>query len=32
LQEIYDDGSVINVVRARALRIMEMPPNWPAGN
>jgi hypothetical protein len=32
LQEIYDDGSVINVVRARALRIMEMPPNLPAGN
>ncbi|HYM79071.1 MAG TPA: hypothetical protein VE377_24060 [Candidatus Dormibacteraeota bacterium] len=25
LQEIYDDGSVINVVRARAHRIMEMP-------
>lgn len=24
LQEIYDDGSVINVVRARARRIMEM--------
>jgi len=24
LQEIYDDGSVMNVVRARALRIMEM--------
>ena len=24
LQEIYDDGSVMNVVRARAQRIMEM--------
>ena len=32
LQEIYDDGSVINVVRARALRIMEMPPNSTAAN
>ena len=26
LQDIYDDSSVINVVRARALRIMEMKP------
>jgi|SRR5579859_1211084 len=26
LQEIYDDGSVINVVRARARRIMDMQP------
>ncbi len=26
LQHIYDDASVINVVRARALRIMEMKP------
>jgi hypothetical protein len=26
LQEIYDDTSVINVVRARAHRIMEMKP------
>jgi len=26
LQEIYDDTSVINVVRARAQRLMEMPP------
>jgi hypothetical protein len=32
LQEIYDDSSVINVVRARARRIMEMPPNLAAGN
>jgi len=24
LQEIYDDAAVINIVRARALRIMEM--------
>jgi hypothetical protein len=24
LQQIYDDSSVMNVVRARALRIMEM--------
>jgi hypothetical protein len=27
LQEIYDDSSVINVVRARALRIMDMAPS-----
>jgi len=26
LQDIYDDSSVINVVRARAQRIMEMKP------
>lgn len=26
LQEIYDDSSVINVVRARARRIMDLPP------
>jgi hypothetical protein len=32
LQEIYDDSSVINVVRARALRIMEMGPTQAAGN
>ena len=32
LQEIYDDGSVINVVRARARRIMEMQPNSTAAN
>jgi len=31
LQEIYDDSSVINVVRARALRIMEMGKNGAAG-
>ena len=30
LQEIYDDGSVINVVRARAQRIMETSPKPPA--
>ena len=29
LQEIYDDSSVINVVRARAQRIMEMPQRQP---
>ena len=29
LREIYDDGSVINVVRARALRILEMKPLSP---
>jgi hypothetical protein len=32
LQEIYDDGSVINVVRARAQRIMEMSPGPAAGH
>jgi len=31
LQEIYDDSSVINVVRARALRIMEMGSNGAGG-
>jgi hypothetical protein len=31
LQEIYDDSSVINVVRARAQRIMEMGANPPVG-
>jgi hypothetical protein len=31
LQEIYDDSSVINVVRARAQRIMEMGSTAPAG-
>jgi hypothetical protein len=31
LQEIYDDSSVINIVRARALRIMEMGKNGAAG-
>src|ERR1700686_3234300 len=30
LQEIYDDNSVMNVVRARAQRIMEMGPGSPA--
>ncbi|HSY91345.1 MAG TPA: hypothetical protein VK812_08230 [Candidatus Binatus sp.] len=30
LQEIYDDGSVMNVVRARAQRLMETAPNPPA--
>ncbi len=30
LQEIYDDNSVMNVVRARAQRIMQMG-NGPAG-
>jgi hypothetical protein len=30
LQEIYDDSSVLNVVRARAQRILEMTPNPPA--
>lgn len=32
LQDIYDDSSVINVVRARALRIMEMKPAALPGN
>lgn len=32
LQQIYDDSSVINVVRARALRIIEMGPSQSAGN
>ena len=32
LQKIYDDPSVINVVRARALRIIEMGPSQAAGN
>jgi hypothetical protein len=32
LQDIYDDSSVINVVRARALRIMDMNPPPTAGN
>jgi hypothetical protein len=32
LQRIYDDPSVINVVRARALRIIEMGPSQSAGN
>ena len=32
LQEIFDDGSVMNVVRARARRIMEMPPSSAASN
>ncbi len=31
LQEIYDDSSVMNVVRARAQRIMEMGSGAPAG-
>jgi hypothetical protein len=31
LQEIYDDSSVMNVVRARALRIMDMPSTAMAG-
>lgn len=31
LQAIYDDNSVINVVRARARRIMEMEPQPVAG-
>lgn len=31
LQEIYDDGSVINVVRARALRLMQMAGSSSAG-
>lgn len=30
LQAIYDDGSVLNVVRARAQRMMETAPNPPA--
>lgn len=32
LQQIYDDPSVINVVRARALRLIEMSPPQSAGN
>jgi hypothetical protein len=32
LQQIYDDPSVMNVVRARALRIMGMNPSSSAGN
>ena len=32
LQQIYDDSSVMNVVRARALRIMDMNPAASAGN
>jgi hypothetical protein len=32
LQQIYDDPSVINVVRARALRLIEMGPSQAAGN
>lgn len=32
LQEIYDDSSVINMVRARALRIMEMGNSTAAGH
>jgi hypothetical protein len=32
LQQIYDDSSVLNVVRARALRIMDMNPAASAGN
>ena len=32
LQEIYDDSSVMNVVRARAQRIMEMGPGTPASH
>lgn len=32
LQSIYEDPSVINVVRARALRIIEMSPSQAAGN
>jgi len=32
LQQIYDDSSVMNVVRARALRIMDMNPASSAGN
>ncbi|MGE5052804.1 MAG: hypothetical protein ACM3WP_01460 [Acidobacteriota bacterium] len=32
LQQIYDDSSVMNVVRARALRIMDMNPPASAGN
>lgn len=31
LQAIYDDSSVLNVVRARAQRLMEMPPVSPPG-
>ena len=31
LQDIYDDASVINVVRARAQRIMDMGKGSPAG-
>lgn len=32
LQQIYEDSSVLNVVRARALRIMDMNPASNAGN
>jgi hypothetical protein len=32
LQQIYEDPSVINVVRARALRLIEMGPSQAAGN
>jgi hypothetical protein len=32
LQQIYDDPSVINVVRARALRLIEMGPSQAGGN
>ncbi len=32
LQRIYDDSSVMNVVRARALRLIEMAPSQAAGN
>jgi len=32
LQEIYDDSSVMNVVRARAQRIMDMPPTASAAH
>ena len=32
LQRIYDDPSVINVVRARALRLLEMGPSQAGGN
>jgi hypothetical protein len=31
LQQIYDDTSVLNVVRARAQRVMDMPPGLPPG-
>jgi hypothetical protein len=32
LQQIYDDSSVMKVVRARALRIMGMNPSSSAGS
>lgn len=32
LQDIYDDNSILNVVRARALRIMDMSPAAPASH